>query len=90
MRIVKKTENKIWLGGYGDDPYVLVAQRGDEDKYLGGCFLVESEADLEKYEYLSQHSYNLLLTHIAFTELPNFLALARLKLLQTLQEAVKA
>jgi hypothetical protein len=48
MQVVEKTENKIWFGGYGDDPYVLIAQRGDEDKFLCKCFLVESEADLEK------------------------------------------
>jgi hypothetical protein len=48
MRVVKKMENKIWFGGYGENPYVLVAQRGDEDKFLGGCFLVETEADLER------------------------------------------
>ena len=74
----------------GDDPYVLVAQRGDEDKFLGGCFLVESEADLEKYQYLSQHFFVWLLILFIFTELLNFLAPARLKLTQTLQEAVKA
>jgi hypothetical protein len=59
MRIVKKTENKIWFGGYGDDPYVLVAQRGDEDKFLGGCFLVETEADLERYQPSLQRILNL-------------------------------
>ncbi len=48
MRIVKKTEDRIWFGGYGDDQYVYVAEKGEEDKYLGGVFLVESEAELEK------------------------------------------
>lgn len=50
MSIAKKTEDKIWFTGYGPDPYVYVAERGTEDKYLGGCFLVETEADLERYE----------------------------------------
>jgi hypothetical protein len=48
MRIAKRTEDKIWFAGYGDDQYVYVAERGPENKYLGGSFLVESEADLEK------------------------------------------
>jgi hypothetical protein len=90
MRVVKKTDNKIWFGGYGDDPYVLVAQRGDEDKFLGGCFLVETEADLEKYNRLNEHFYMWLLIFFVFTELPNFLAPARLKLSQTPPEVVKA
>ena len=56
MSVAKKTEDKIWFTGYGPDPYVYVAERGTEDKYLGGCFLVESEADLEKYGY-SEREY---------------------------------
>jgi hypothetical protein len=50
MSIAKKTDDRIWFTGYGPDPYVYVAERGTEDKYLGGCFLVETEADLDKYE----------------------------------------
>ncbi|KAH6673418.1 trihydroxytoluene oxygenase [Halenospora varia] len=48
MRIVKRTDDKIWLGGYGDDQYVYVVEKGTEDKFLGGVYLVESEAELEK------------------------------------------
>jgi len=48
MRTVKKTEDKIWFGGYGVDPYVYVAEKGAENKYLGGAFLVESFGELEK------------------------------------------
>ncbi|MCJ1305639.1 hypothetical protein MMC08_008454 [Hypocenomyce scalaris] len=48
MRIVKKTDDKIWFGGYGNDPYVYVVEKGTEDKFLGGVFLVESEVELEK------------------------------------------
>lgn len=53
MRIVKRTDDKIWLGGYGDDQYVYVVEKGTEDKFLGGVYLVESEAELEKYSSLS-------------------------------------
>ena len=49
MQIVKKTESKIWYGGYGPDPYVYFAKKGPEKRFLGGCFLVETYADLEKY-----------------------------------------
>jgi hypothetical protein len=48
MRIVKRTEDKIWFAGYGDGQYVYVAENGLEDKFLGGCFLFENEAELEK------------------------------------------
>jgi hypothetical protein len=48
MRTAKKTDTKLWYAGYGSDPYVYVAQKGDEDKFLGGVFMVESEAELEK------------------------------------------
>lgn len=48
MNIVKKTEDKIWFAGYGQDPYVYIAESGTEDKFLGGVFLVESYAELEK------------------------------------------
>jgi hypothetical protein len=62
MRIVKKTDEKIWFGGYGEDHYVYVAERGTEDKFLGGVYLVESEADLEKcfpypYQILRSRPY---------------------------------
>ncbi|PQE12303.1 trihydroxytoluene oxygenase protein [Rutstroemia sp. NJR-2017a BVV2] len=53
MRIVKKTDEKIWFGGYGEDHYVYVVERGTEDKFLGGVYLVESEADLEKASQIS-------------------------------------
>lgn len=47
MHIVKKTPEEIWYGGYGPDPYVYYARKG-EKKFLGGTFLVESYAELEK------------------------------------------
>ena len=46
--IAKQTENEIWFRGYGEEPYVYHAQKGPS-KFLGGAFLVESAADLEKY-----------------------------------------
>lgn len=48
MRIAKQTEDKIWFKGYGPDPYVYVVQKGVEPKFLGGTFMVESHADLER------------------------------------------
>lgn len=38
---------RIWFRGYGEDPYVYYAQKGPKE-FLGGTFLVESMADLEK------------------------------------------
>jgi hypothetical protein len=49
MHIVKQTEAKIWWRGYGDQPYVYVVEKGEEMKFLGGAFEVESYADLERY-----------------------------------------
>jgi hypothetical protein len=48
MSIVKKTEHKLWFAGYGQDPYVYIAESGVENKFLGGVFLVETYAELEK------------------------------------------
>ena len=48
MQIVKKSANKTWFAGYGNDQYVYVAEQGAEDRFLGGVYLVESEEDLEK------------------------------------------
>ncbi len=45
---MKRTENKDWFGCYGNDQYVYVVERGDENKFLGGVHLVESNAELEK------------------------------------------
>ena len=47
MRVVKKTDDKVWFRGYGADQYVYYAQRGPK-KFLGGTFEVESYQDLEK------------------------------------------
>ncbi|KAF2758596.1 hypothetical protein EJ05DRAFT_500117 [Pseudovirgaria hyperparasitica] len=47
MSVAAKTETKLWYKGYGTDQYVYYAQYG-EKKFLGGCFEVESFADLEK------------------------------------------
>jgi catechol 2,3-dioxygenase-like lactoylglutathione lyase family enzyme len=47
MRVVKRTDDKVWYGGYGSDQYVYYAQKG-EKKYLGGTFLVDTYGDLEK------------------------------------------
>ena len=48
MHIVKQTEDKLWWGGYGPDPYVYYCQKGSEKKFLGGTFVVESYQELEK------------------------------------------
>lgn len=50
MHIVKQSDDgeRIWFRGYGNDQYVYYAQKGPEKKFLGGCFEVESYAELEK------------------------------------------
>jgi hypothetical protein len=47
MSVAKKTDTQKWYKGYGEDQYVYYAQAG-EKKFLGGCFEVESYAELEK------------------------------------------
>jgi hypothetical protein len=47
MSVAAKTDTKIWFKGYGDDQYVYYAQAGPKE-FLGGCFEVESYAELEK------------------------------------------
>ncbi|KAE8154285.1 Glyoxalase/Bleomycin resistance protein/Dihydroxybiphenyl dioxygenase [Aspergillus avenaceus] len=47
LRVVKKTADEAWFRGYGTDPYVYYARRG-EKKFLGGTFEVESYGELEK------------------------------------------
>lgn len=49
MHIVKKTDDTIWFRGYSSEPYVYVAEKGAEKKFLGGAWTVESYEDLEKY-----------------------------------------
>lgn len=46
MRLVKRTDEKLWFAGYGPDQYVYVAEKGPEKKFLGGVYIVESEDDL--------------------------------------------
>lgn len=55
MHIAKKTDDKIWFRGYSSEPYVYVAEKGAEKKFLGGAWTVESYADLEKYVGLSNY-----------------------------------
>ncbi|KAI9757729.1 MAG: hypothetical protein M4579_003354 [Chaenotheca gracillima] len=47
MHVVKRTDSQVWYRGYGPDQYVYYAQKGPKE-FLGGCFEVESYADLEK------------------------------------------
>lgn len=48
MYIVKATPQKTWFAGYGKDQYVYVAEKGTDDKFLGGAYIVESEEDLNR------------------------------------------
>ncbi|KAK6516050.1 hypothetical protein TWF506_005963 [Arthrobotrys conoides] len=48
MEVVKRTETAIWFGGYGVDQYVYYAEIGEEKKFLGGAWEVESWEDLER------------------------------------------
>jgi hypothetical protein len=55
MTVAKRTENKLYMRGYGEDPYVYVAVKtkdGQKPKFLGGSWLVESMDDLRKAEML--------------------------------------
>jgi hypothetical protein len=55
MTVAKRTDNKLYMRGYGEDPYVYVAVKtkdGQEPKLLGGSWLVESMDDLRKAEML--------------------------------------
>lgn len=55
MTAAKRTDNKLYMRGYGEDPYVYVAVKtkdGQEPKFLGGSWLVESMDDLRKAEML--------------------------------------
>jgi catechol 2,3-dioxygenase-like lactoylglutathione lyase family enzyme len=47
LTLAKKTETQRWFKGYGPDPYVYYAQQGPK-QYLGGAFVVQSFAELEK------------------------------------------
>ncbi|KAF2017529.1 trihydroxytoluene oxygenase [Aaosphaeria arxii CBS 175.79] len=47
MTVAKKTDTQRWFKGYGTDPYVYYAQKGEKE-FLGGTFEVESHAELEK------------------------------------------
>lgn len=42
------TPTTTWFAGYGKDQCVFVAEKGTEDKFLGGAYIVESEEDLER------------------------------------------
>lgn len=55
MHVVKQDEKgeRIWYRGYGSDQYVYYAQKGEERKFLGGTFEVESYQELEKAAELS-------------------------------------
>lgn len=39
--------NRTYFRGYGTDPFVIAAEEGDEDEFLGPAFVVESLDDLE-------------------------------------------
>jgi hypothetical protein len=43
----KRVGDKIYHRGYGPDPFVYCAEKGDENTFGGVAFAVESEADLE-------------------------------------------
>ncbi|KAH7141797.1 trihydroxytoluene oxygenase [Dactylonectria macrodidyma] len=47
MYVAKRTDSEVWFRGYGPDPYIYYATKGDK-KFLGGAFIVESYQDLER------------------------------------------
>ncbi|KAG4431207.1 hypothetical protein IFR05_013314 [Cadophora sp. M221] len=48
FEIARTTEDHIYFNGYGSHLYDYVVVKGDEPKFLGGTFTVESYADLER------------------------------------------
>lgn len=42
----KRVGNKIYYRGYSDEPFLYCAISGDEDKFGGAAFVVDSEEDL--------------------------------------------
>lgn len=52
MHVVRRTEDEVWYRGYGTDPYVYYAKKGDR-KFLGGTFEVDTYEDLEKAARIS-------------------------------------
>ena len=49
MKIAHENDKRTYWKGYGPYPYVYVVEKGDEPRFLGGTFRVESYATLEKY-----------------------------------------
>ncbi|KAI1826563.1 trihydroxytoluene oxygenase [Xylaria intraflava] len=47
LTVAKKTDEELWLRGYGPDPYAYYAVKGPK-KFLGGSYIVESYEDLER------------------------------------------
>ncbi|KAM3065375.1 hypothetical protein ACMFMG_011501 [Clarireedia jacksonii] len=47
FREVKRVGNKTYYSGYGRDPWVYCLEDGDENKFRGAGFVVESLEDLE-------------------------------------------
>ncbi|QKX58386.1 uncharacterized protein TRUGW13939_05508 [Talaromyces rugulosus] len=52
LRQVKRVGKSIYFRGTGPDPFVYCAQEGDEDRFGGVAFVVESESDLEAAQAL--------------------------------------
>lgn len=44
---VARVGNRTYYRGYGTEPFVLCAEEGESDEFLGPGFVVESLADLE-------------------------------------------
>jgi hypothetical protein len=52
LRQVKRVGKSIYFRGTGPEPFVYCAQEGDEDRFGGAAFVVESESDLEAAQSL--------------------------------------
>ncbi|PKS08385.1 hypothetical protein jhhlp_005329 [Lomentospora prolificans] len=49
LAIAEERENEIFFKGYGTEPFIYVARKGDgQSKFGGGAYEVESRAELEK------------------------------------------
>ncbi|BCS30688.1 uncharacterized protein APUU_80991A [Aspergillus puulaauensis] len=56
FELVARTDDKMYFRGYGRHHYDYVVEIGDQPKFLGGSFTVESLADLERATQLDNAS----------------------------------
>lgn len=48
LKLSSKTDDAIYLRGFGPSPFVYMAQKGAQSRFLGAGFVVKTSAELEK------------------------------------------